>query len=331
MSERGFDFDLIMALAAGDVPPEEAAALEAGLDSAARRELASQRAALQALGRLEQPALSGWERRRLRAGVRAELGAAGERGAAPRYRRRKIRWARALPALAAAAALVVVVGVARNGGRQSQATMVLDAQATPAAPAAPATTTAMAAATSIYPTTTAAGAQLETEALADAQAETEAVMAEAEAASAAQADASAAMQTWSRAADESSAEPLLEEGGDAAAAAEEPAEAPPAPPGGFDLSSEELIELAGDADLLAGFLEERAGGAAPFPASELEARAGQTGLACWGEVEAPAAGRVLFMGTGLIDGSEGEAYFIEEEGAAEVHLFNASDCTNLNL
>lgn len=328
MSEQGFDFDLIMALAAEELPPEEAAELEAGLDGAARRELASQRAARQALGRLEQPALSDWERRRLRAGVRAELGAAGGRGAAPRYRQRKVRWTRALPALAAAAALVVVVGVVRNGGRQTQATTALDAQASPAAPAPPApattaaaltTTTAAAPTTTIYLTTTAAaaaGARLETEA-----------------ASAELAEASAAMEAVSEAqADASAAEPLLEEGGEAAAAAPSgPADAPSALPEAFDLSSEELIELAGDSNLLAGFLDDRAGGAAPFPASELEARAGQAGLACWEAVEAPDGGRVLFMGAGLIDGSEGEAYFIEEEGAAEVHLFDAPDCTNLNL
>lgn len=347
MNERALDFDLIMALAAGEIPPEKAAEMEAELDAASRRELASQRAALQALGGLEQPDLSAWERRRLRAGVRAELGIAEAPRAGRRYRRRKVRWTRALPALAAAAALVAAVGAARNGGLQRLLESAGDAPATTAAaPAAPPTSvTAAPAPTLTRPAATAAAAAPATTTTAALTAEMAAMEAEAAAAAfaeteAATAEASEAMQDEAARAEaddaqaaEESAEQMEQEDGDAAAGAGGagvPESAPSALPVSFDFSSEELFELADDAELLAGFLDESAGGAAPFPASELGARAGRAGLACWEGVEAAEEGRVLFMGAGLIDGSEGEAYFIEEEGAAEAHLFNAPDCTNLN-
>lgn len=344
MNERAFDFDLIMALAAGEIPPEEAAKMEAALDAASRRELASQRAALQALGGLEQPVLDAGERRRLRAGVRAELGdvqteylpraAEGPR-AARRYKRRKFRWTRALPALAAAAALVAAVGVTRNGGLRLWEPP-MDAQATTAVPAAAPPLTQLT--TTAAATRAADAAAAATTTMAMVEAEAAAAMAEAEAATAdmaeampaeaieeaLQAEAARAEAASEAQADEETAELDMQDGEAAAGGAGGLG------PASFDFSSEELIELADDAELLAGFLDENAGGGRPFPASELEARAGRAGLACWGGVEAAEGGRVLFMGAGLIDGSEGEVYFTEEEGAAAVHMFDAHDCTNLN-
>lgn len=320
MSERDFDFDLIMGLASGDFPPDEAAELEAGLGAAARKELAAQRAALQAFGLLQQPVLSTAEQRQLRSGARAELGIAEAAEAGRRPKRRKVRWARAFPALAAAAALVVVIGVARNDGREPTTAENIAQDGTTAAAGAPAVPSAergetaaaiqAAATTTVMATTTT--------------------------------QAAAAMQAAAPEADEAAtadAEALAEEGvSDNAQPADSPAASTTAAggagaggalPASFDLSSEGLLELAGDEELLARFLDEYAAGAAPFPASELEARAGRDGLACW-EAAAAEAGRVLFAGAGLIDGSEGEAYIIEEDGAAGVRLFNAPDCTNLN-
>ena len=321
MSERDFDFDLIMGLAAGDFPPDEAAEIEAGLDAAARRELASQRAALQAFGLLRQPALSAPERRRLQAAVRAELGIAEAPEAGRRPRRRKVRWARAFPALAAAAALVVVIGVARNEGRDSAptATATQDyAASVTRAPTAPSEQSREAAAATqddaVFATTTMQAAPTTTTMT------------------------TAAMQ----AADMEAAEALAaaEEAG---AEADQAADSPPATtaaaggagaggalPASFDLSVEGLLELGNNEELLASFLDEYAAGAPPYPVSELEERAGRAGLVCWEAAEAAGAGRVLFAGAGLIDGSEGEAYIIEEDGAAGVRLFNAPDCTNLN-
>ncbi len=322
MSERDFDFDLIMGLAAGDFPPDEAAEIEAGLDADARRELASQRAALQSLGLLRQPALAAAERRKLRAGVRAELGIAEAAEAGGRPRRRKVRWARAFPALAAAAALVVVIGVARNDGREPtpEATATHAAAATTAAaplvPPEPSGESAAMAQDAAAATTTRAMPTTTTQ-------------------------TTAAMQAAALEAAEASAaeEALLEE-----SAAAQAADSPPlttattavgdgaggASPASFDLSLEGLLELGDDEELLASFLDEYTAGAAPFPVSELGARAGRAGLVCWEAAGAAEAGRVLFAGAGLIDGSEGEAYIIEEDGAAGVRLFNAPDCTNLN-
>lgn len=322
MSERDFDFDLIMGLAAGDFPPDEAAEIEAGLDADARRELASQRAALQSLGLLRQPALAAAERRKLRAGVRAELGIAEAAEAGGRRRRRKVRWARAFPALAAAAALVVVIGVARNDGREPtpEATATHAAAATTAAaPAVPPEQSRESAAM-----TQDAAAATTTRAMPTTTTQTTAAM---QAAALEAAEASAAEEA------------LLEESAAAQAADSPPltaattavgAGAGGASPASFDLSLEGLLELGDDEELLASFLDEYTAGAAPFPVSELGARAGRAGLVCWEAAGAAEAGRVLFAGAGLIDGSEGEAYIIEEDGAAGVRLFNAPDCTNLN-
>ena len=323
MSERDFDFDLIMGLAAGDFPPDEAAEIEAGLDADARRELASQRAALQSLGLLRQPALAAAERRKLRAGVRAELGIAEAAEAGGRTRRRKVRWARAFPALAAAAALVVVIGVARNDGREPTP----EATATHAAAAA----TTAAAAPAVPPEQSRESATMTQ----DAAATTTRAM------PTTTTQTTAAMQAAALEAAEASAaeEALLEESAAAQAADSPPltaattavgAGAGGASPASFDLSLEGLLELGDDEELLASFLDEYTAGAAPFPVSELGARAGRVGLVCWEAAGAAEAGRVLFAGAGLIDGSEGEAYIIEEDGAAGVRLFNAPDCTNLN-
>lgn len=155
------------------------------------------------------------------------------------------------------------------------------------------------------------------------------------AATAAEAQAAALEAAQASAADEA----LMEESAAAPAADSPPlsttttaggAGAGGAVPASFDLSLEELLELGNDEELLASFLDEYTAGAAPFPVSELEARAGRAGLVCWEAAGAAEAGRVLFAGAGLIDGSEGEAYIIEEDGGAGVRLFNARDCTNLN-
>lgn len=324
MSERDFDFDLIMGLAAGDFPPDEAAEIEAGLDADARRELASQRAALQSLGLLRQPALAAAERRKLRAGVRAELGIAEAAEAGGRPRRRKVRWARAFPALAAAAALVVVIGVARNDGREPtpEATTTHAAAAATTAAAAPAVPPEQSRESAAM--TQDAAAATTTRAMPTTTTQTTAAM---QAAALEAAEASAAEEA------------LLEESAAAQAADSPPltaattavgAGAGGASPASFDLSLEGLLELGDDEELLASFLDEYTAGAAPFPVSELGARAGRAGLVCWEAAGAAEAGRVLFAGAGLIDGSEGEAYIIEEDGAAGVRLFNAPDCTNLN-
>ncbi len=305
------DLDLIMALAAGEFPPEEAAEIESSLDPAARRELAAQRAAMEALGGLRQPVLSSRERQRLRNGVRAELGMAEAAEAVRPQKRRKTRLARALPALATAAALAAVVGIALSGIWQTGSEVRL-------AELALTTSTTQVQATPAPTPTTAMMAQ---EAAADAAAVEmemdERVLAE----TAADSDEIAVTTTTRAAATTAAAEERSME--EAAMALE------PSVP--FDLSVEQILEIAGEPKRMAWFAEEYAAGAAPFPVSELGARAEQEGLVCWEGATAEGEALVLFMGAGLIDGEWGEAYVVEEEGGGiEVHLFDVVDCTNLN-
>lgn len=130
MNDR--DLDLIMALAEGSLPPDEAAAAEAALDDASRAELAAHRQALAALSDLQPVALSSAERSALRAGVRAELRVGSAPVTTPPPR--PTPWyVRLLPALGAAAAVVFVIGIgltSLNGGDDAgTAEMSADADA----------------------------------------------------------------------------------------------------------------------------------------------------------------------------------------------------------
>ena len=83
----------------------------------------------------------------------------------------------------------------------------------------------------------------------------------------------------------------------------------------------------------------------PFPVSQLPEKAARAGLVCW-ENAADAADpedEVFFMAHGLIDGVEGEAYRIEEEAAdaqerdseeddvGVIHLFAYPDCRRVDF
>ena len=111
MTERNIDIELIMALAEGSLPAEEAAAAEASLSDAARAELASQRTALTALSQMSSTTQSDAERARLRTAVRDEVSLSATPVTALPLRQHQPWYFRALPALGAAAALVVVVGI----------------------------------------------------------------------------------------------------------------------------------------------------------------------------------------------------------------------------
>ena len=117
MADHDFDFELIMALAEGALSPTEAEAAEARLDDAAREELAIQRMAIAAMADMPEPAMSASERSSVRDAVRSELNlepaparpVPGATNARPWY-------VRFMPALGAAAALVIVVGIGVSGG-----------------------------------------------------------------------------------------------------------------------------------------------------------------------------------------------------------------------
>ncbi len=73
MTDRSLDLELIMAIAKGAIPPEEAAAAERALDEAGRVELDLQRKAIKALAAASTPSLTNAERMAMRASVRTAL------------------------------------------------------------------------------------------------------------------------------------------------------------------------------------------------------------------------------------------------------------------
>jgi len=115
--------DLIAALAAGELPPIQAAALERQIaaDPRAAAELAAQRTALRALRDAPPPVLSAEERTNLRQAVAASLHLEEGPAAASSPTRRRIPWrplavaAAALTALAVAVPLVTLLSVGDQG------------------------------------------------------------------------------------------------------------------------------------------------------------------------------------------------------------------------
>lgn len=135
MADSDFNIDLILALADGSMEPDAAAAAEAALSPAEREELAAHRVALAALADAPDVRLRDAERADLRASVRAEINLpdAPEAVAAPASPRPTPWYTGLLPALGAAAALVLVVGIAINlgdrGGDDSAEDFATDAPA----------------------------------------------------------------------------------------------------------------------------------------------------------------------------------------------------------
>ncbi len=115
MADHELDHELILALAEGTLPAEEAATAEAALDDEAREELAIQRMAIESLQSIPEPQLSAGERSLLRASVRDAIYLTAP--AQPQPRPASAPWyTRLFPVLAGAAALVLVVGIGLNIG-----------------------------------------------------------------------------------------------------------------------------------------------------------------------------------------------------------------------
>lgn len=319
MSEHHPDMDLIMALAAGDLPPDEAARIETGLDAEARAELAAQRTALEALALLPRPSLSADEQALLRTVVRAELYLERPpRPVTPRRRRpARSPLVRALPALAAFASLIVVLAIALDFG-------VGDDDALGSAPAfdAPAVTTA-APATAAMPETTAAPAPQTTVIVATSEAayELEAAQLSADEAKAMMEEAEEAMVE----ATTTTGAALAIESTDTTAAR--------ATTGGASIAFQLSASRAADfVTLVSEAIAE--GFADTFPTSELVERAAWQGLAC-GDVAASEAGpdgTVYFMAYGLVDGEEAEVYFIvRDEQVEEAPALDALEPEDIRL
>lgn len=111
MTEHSFDLELIMAIAEGTIPPDEAATAERALDEQGRTELASQRKAIAALSEAPAPALSDAERLAMRAAVRSaiNLDAAPAKVRAPAQT--NPWYFRFLPVAAGLAVAIAVVGI----------------------------------------------------------------------------------------------------------------------------------------------------------------------------------------------------------------------------
>jgi hypothetical protein len=125
MTDQHNDIELIMELAEGSLPANEAALIEASLDDDAREELAEQRLALVLLSDISAESLTASERSSLRSAVMAEINlepiSPPVAAKAPWYE--NSRYLKALPALGAAAAIVFVVGIGLNsvGGSSDEA------------------------------------------------------------------------------------------------------------------------------------------------------------------------------------------------------------------
>ena len=285
MSEHHPDMDLIMALAGGELAPDEAARVESQLDPEARAELATQRAALAGLEELRRPVMTADESRRLHAAVREALDLEPDRPRATAPQPRRRQWfARLLPALAAAASLVAVIAIAVNLADRPLA----DQEASDAAAPVPPATTAAAATTTTAsrdeaPAMAAAAAEEamaeEADILADETPSTE--------------EAEAAMEEAEFAAEE--AEFAAEDAADSYAAVA----ATGAPTTLAVTDTTESLIAEGDlpADLGFAFSTRRLDdalrftdavvaerGEAPFPLVELADRAAAEGLVCWAQV-----------------------------------------------
>ncbi len=319
MTEHHPDMELIIALAGGELPHEEAARIESRLGPEARAELAAQRAALAALGELRRPAMSPEESRRLRSAVRLELGLDPGHMYAARSQRLPRRWfARALPALAAAASLVAVVAIAVNltDGRLSEdeaaaTTAAAAASEAPAPTAAPATTAAAGTLAVVEATTTTAMA--EEPMLEEAQAE----VAAAAVAAVAVDEAEAAMEEAEAFAEEAAADhappttaAVATRETDHAGVADttEPLAAESRPDLAFAFSTDRRDDALLFTDAVIA-----EGGEPAIPVAQFADRAATGGLVCWEYVAeaARADDSVSFFGYGLVDGEEGEAYRIE--------------------
>ncbi|MCY4371268.1 MAG: hypothetical protein OXF41_18015 [bacterium] len=337
MSEHHPDMDLIMALAAGDLPPDEAARAEAGLDAEARAELAAQRAALEALEALPRPTLSTTERQGLRYAVRTQIGLETSSSRARRRRPARSPLARALPALATFASLVVVLAIALNFGdgfgNEQEPFFAPEAEA--ATTTAAAATTMAAVAETVPPAAATVTPAVELEAMMEEPAhDADEIVAE---------EAAPLPEVTTT----TTAAASIESTGTTAAPATtaittSTTAAADMPPIAFDFAADR------PSDAVAAISEVLADGSmVAFPVSDLVEQAVSQGLACGA---AAASGSepddtVYFMAYGLVDGGESEIYLILVNGAGgeedaglaagiesgDLLLFSHPDCEPLGF
>lgn len=325
MNDNCPEIESIIDLATDDLAPEEADRLERSLNPEALAELASQRAARQALERLHPPpGLSGDEQRRLRMAVRSELRLERSiRRAGRRRPRARSPIARAFPALAAFAVLIVVVAIAVTSGDRLEFGQDDSLEA-------PATTFAAA-------TTRVA---METETVAEAAA-AEAEAAFAEAASAA---AMAALDA-TESEDELGTGKTEVEAGELPEVTDttnvSPSDRSSRPPILFEVSSSSPREAA---RRISAVISE--GLATPLPVHDFVEQPTAPVLLCFESAASIAEpeGAVYFLAGGLVDGEDAEAYllvddpisddafvFPERIDSQDILLYSLPDCTLILL
>lgn len=306
MNERNnIDFELIMSLAEGTLPPEEAQAAEQALDDAALAELEAQRLALAALGEAPAITLTAAERQALRGSVRDALHLSPAMPTAPASPAPRLwRW---LPGLAGAAALVLVIGVGASVIQTGGDDAAEDATAAEAPTAALEATSEMLGATE-------ADQNLQRGADDAAEAE-EAFVAPEEAA----ADESAGTEaTEAATTTAAAAETTLAEGGDGDL--------------GFtpqlvatDLGDLESSDLRAIQDAIDRARVE-AGDAFPYDVRYLEEATASIDFVCWPEVADLDADLVLLTGFAIVDGADSEVYVLQIDDDARALAYRIGDC-----
>ncbi len=353
MNDNRPEIESIIDLATDDLAPEEADRLERSLNPEALAELASQRAARQALERLHPPpGLSGDEQRRLRMAVRSELRLERSiRRAGRRRPRARSPIARAFPALAAFAVLIVVVAIAVTSGDRLEFGQDDSFEAPATTFAAATTRVAMetetvaeaAAAAEEYSTTETTGLP-ETEALTQAAAEAEAEAKADEAAAMASAEAMAALDATDSE-DELGTEEVEVEAGELPEITDtttvSPSDRSSRPPILFEVSSSSPREAA---RRISAVISE--GLATPLPVHDFVEQPTAPVLLCFESAASIAEpeGAVYFLAGGLVDGEDAEAYllvddpisddafvFPERIDSQDILLYSLPDCTLILL
>lgn len=354
MNDNRPEIESIIDLSTDDLAPEEADRLERSLNPEALAELASQRAARQALERLHPPpGLSDDEQRRLRMAVRSELRLErSNRRAGRRRPRARSPIARAFPALGAFAALILVVAIAVTSGDRLEFGQD-DSLEAPATTSAATTRVAMetetvaeaeaAAAAEEYSTTETTGVP-ETDALTQAEAEAEAEAAAA-AAEAASAETAMAALDATESEDELGTGKVEVEAGELPEVTDttnvSPSDRSSWPPILFEASSSSPREAV---RRISAVISD--GLATPLPVHDFVEQPTAPVLLCFESAASIAEreGAVYFLAGGLVDGGDAEAYllvddpisddafvFPERIDSQDILLYSLPDCTLILL
>ncbi len=308
MSDHEFDFELIMAIAEGTLPPEEAAAAERALDDEARIELGAQRAALAALADVASPTLTEAERMAMRVAVRTAINiGAAPTPAVPEAPSASPRYARWVPALAGVAVVMAVAAIGIRSNFDLSGFGIGGGDEASIAEAAPTITVAADEAADVAGAARSAGG--------DDAAESQGQLAGVEEDFAAQPAAEAA-----------SIDPATDGAGAAYATTVAAADLPPQ--AAIDLGA---IDSDDPAQVEAAIEEARtlARSAFPYTGTNLSGAASAIDQSCWLQLEGDVgdSSLVVLTANATIDGQPGEVYVIDDGGLITAYLYRLDDCS----